>query len=191
MGRPPNPEKRGRQQTNIHLDPVLVFCVKRKLREIRGNDNLSDFVTELLEAFFMGETKGEDPVKEEIKKIVDEKRREILSQHKLFQEVTASKDAAEQYRLTRDNAVRSATITVLSTVHNFSRYLPEHDIYGDYVDELDRILDKISRKAGYEVELSDVLSIWKELSAQVSPEEHGAAPSCQLERAPGHPLVEE
>ena len=193
MGRHALPEKKGRRPACIHLDSDLLILAREKLKETRGNDNLSDLLNEFLTDFVLGEPRGVDPIRQEVKALAERKRKEILSQRKIVQEETTIRQEVDAYQAKRDIAIRTAMIDVISSHRSFESWLPEHDIEGDFVDELDRAVDRISAKAGYDLTIAEVIKIYGDWKRQnvVSQQEHGAAPPSQLERTPGHPSVSE
>lgn len=172
---------------HLVLNADLVLLTREKLRETRGNENISQFVNELLEEFVLTDRIGPDPIRQEIKALAEKKRLELISQRKLMEETTTEELRVKDYKMTRETAIRDAAIQVLSSTPGFDRWRPENDLHGDLIDYYFKTIDRISQAAGYDVSPSEVEQIWKSIKNQVQEQIRSRAGAIRQEgSAPGH-----
>ncbi len=148
----------------LYLDPEVVLLAQWKCKEIFGdrrkisqivNDFLSDFVTD-------GEiTDRPDPIKEKARELTRKKIKEFREQKKIISESEAAKLEAEQYRSNRDTAVRNAAVRIFLRYRISEKWLPEHDVHGDHLDDLEKITGEICKLSGHDTDTGEICAIYR------------------------------
>ena len=152
-------------RTSVYLPQDLLWLARYKF----GDDfNLSDFTRKALTALVSDGQPIETPISQMVREAVSQVRKELQAQQKITEDAEAQQKAAEEYIEARQTAIRDASIATLMRVGDFDRYLPENDIHGDHAEDLEKILTRVSKLSGYDVELSDLVSTYRELKAGVA-----------------------
>jgi len=151
-------------RTSVYLPQDLLWLARYKF----GDDfNLSDFTRKALMALVSDGQPIETPLSQMVREAVARVRSDLQAQQKITEDAEAQQKAAQEYLETRQKAIRDASIAILMKVGHFDRYLPENDVHGDHTEALDKILTKVSKLSGYDVELSDLVHAYRELQAGV------------------------
>ncbi len=150
-------------RVHLVLDDTLVYLAREKLKIIRGNDNLSQFVNEFLEDFVLGENAGKDPAREAARELAQKRRKELGEQRRIFVDNELKLQLADQARLARSMKIREVSKKILLRHPNFEEYFPENDLHGDHTDRLQDIIDQITVVAGYRPLMEELKEVWQEV----------------------------
>ncbi len=173
----------------LYLDPEVVLLAQWKCKEIFGdrrkisqivNDFLSDFVTdgELIDR--------PDPIKEKARELTNQKIRQLREQKKIISQSEAAKIEAETYRSTRDTAVRNAAIRIFLKYRVSEKWLPEHDIHGDRLDDMERITSEICTLSKHETDVGEICAIFRNIHG-IKHVSYSEKPASEFESTGGEP----
>jgi hypothetical protein len=142
----------------VHLEEDIVT-----LAGLYGMENLSEFVRDAL-TYFVSEN-GEELTKSQIREIL--KRFAIQKRAKLQSQMKISQQTDEERLKIIEIQERRFKILIKSVeseaerigIERFRKYLA--DEYGDYSEIQDDIMKSVSEKAGFEVQLSDIIKAFR------------------------------
>lgn len=152
-------ERQRKRQTNLYLDLDLVLLARTKLLDSTGDDNLSELVNELL-GEFVGAEEIHNPIRQQVRTLMEKKRKEYLSQKKIITDQEAVEIEVREYQEKRAAAIERACTSVFLKYRDFRRCLPEHDVDFLHIDEFNRAVADISHLAGYDVDSREVIAMY-------------------------------
>lgn len=153
----------GSKRFHLVLQEDLVLLARERLNETRGSDNLSQLVNEFLEEF-VGVDDTANPIRQQIRTLMEKKRKEYLSQKKIVSEQEAVKFEVREYQEKRAAAIEQACVTTFLKYRDFRRCLPEHDVDFLYIDTFNQAVADISLLSGYDVDSREVIAAYHKKS---------------------------
>ena len=153
-------------RTSVYLDGDALLVAKIKYKAATDQEfNLSEFIRHCLNEYIGSDS--DLSMKKQSREIVERFRKEQKKQQKLFEEEESAKVAVLQYQRDREAATRQAIQDFIRKIGptRFSRMLPDHDPYGDQSEDLQKAINGISRVAGYDVDLPEIIRTYQELVA--------------------------